>query len=101
MKANKFVKNHGIETSKTLISRAHKEGVDTTYFVYSQKDDCFHNHCWDETDVWLSELKRLVESWELVDSIGGLQFAKNFIKQTGSTMGNVLEQAIADVESCL
>lgn len=117
MKANEFVKNHGIETSKALISRAHKEGVDTTYFVYSQKDDCFHNHCWDETDVWLSELKRLVESHELV-AIHGFEKSKEIVANAPSddhfyswTLGSSgvrdktvnigeLRKAIADVERC-
>lgn len=54
-------------------------------------------------------LKLLVASHELVESIGGLDFAKKYIEQTGSKLdGALIEQlfivkvraAILDVESC-
>lgn len=86
MKANEFVKKFGWGKSIELIE--------------------FYNRCGSLTcdcDFTYDELKRLVESHELIksiESIGGLDFAIKFIKSTGSTANGFLEQAIADVESC-
>lgn len=55
--------------------------------------------------TWEVELKRLVDSWELVESYGGLDGAKGeFFEiihsgQYSKTCPTVLSRAIADVES--
>lgn len=85
MKANELVKKLGWNTAKEALTMACDKLKHVNY----------KNHA-----VLISDLKRLVESHELVESIGGLEFAKNFIKITGSTIDSTLEKAITDVESC-
>lgn len=79
MKANEFVKKHGWVDAIKYVKNCHREDKNSFY----------------------DDLKRLVESHELIEKLGGLKFAKDFIKFTGSTMNNTLENAIADVESCI
>lgn len=89
MKANEFFKKVGIEAVKSYIV-------------------AYEDHLTDE-------LKRLIESHELVESFGGLKMAKESLKNlpseyqsytmtrddTGATTQSFkLNQAIADVESC-
>lgn len=88
MKANEFFKKVGIEAVKSYIV-------------------AYEDHLTDE-------LKRLVESHELVESRGGLDAAKHELillqKHLNNTFGYVtiitsekienLKQAIADVEGC-
>lgn len=86
MKANEFIKKNGLEAAKKILSmRGGFRG-----FITLTDGSSLHS----------DELQKLVESHELVESIGGIEFAKNFIKVTGSTLNNTLEKAIADVESC-
>ena len=53
---------------------------------------------------FLNDLKRLIESWELVEKHGGLSGAKEYLKgnfiQYHMSAYARLKQAIADVESC-
>ena len=92
MKANEFVKKFGWEAAK------HIDYEDSVILV----------------DLDYNDLKRLVESYELVESRGGLDAAKHELillqKHLNNTFGYVtiitsekienLKQAIADVESC-
>ena len=94
MKANELVKKYGIEHSKDVAN-----GWITNY-----------------ENTNLDDLKRLVESWELVEKHGGLISARKYLKFLRSSvdiglyhgLGDVdykteiplIEQAIADVESC-
>ena len=84
MKANEFVKKHGLEYAK------HIAYEDSVILV----------------DLDYSDLKRLVESHELVESKGGLIKAKEILADnpvwcSGSKRySSPLERAIADVESC-
>lgn len=73
MKANEFFKKVGIEAVKSYIV-------------------AYEDHLTDE-------LKRLVESHELVASWGGLADAKVAVKV--SRHKKYLKRAIADVESCM
>lgn len=77
MKANEFFKKVGIEAVKSYIV-------------------AYEDHLTDE-------LKRLVESHELVESYGGLNGAKVKLNSLHdeSTFKPKLKQAIADVESCM
>lgn len=55
------------------------------------------------SDDAFDDLKRLVESYELVERFGGLEKAMDFVinqEANGLNMGS-LAKAIADVESCL
>ena len=94
MKANEYFKKHGYRKCKSA---------------------CAENG-WLNTGFWI-QLKRLVESHNLVERIGGLREAKIRLEQADkefsllisfrsknneiySVYDHVLKQAIADVESC-
>ncbi len=57
---------------------------------------------------WLSDLKRLVESHEIVEKLGGLEYAKYALERMAldvidggcDDQYKSLKQAIADVEAC-
>ena len=93
MKANEFVRQFGISTAKDVLDNAD---------VY--KAACFAMIT--EPRIDNTELKRLVESHELVESKGGLIKAKEILADnpvwcSGSKRySSPLERAIADVESC-
>lgn len=102
MKANEFIKQYGIEKAKQIVFECEQ-------FVHVEKPthfdsdlDIFINDADfdepDESDVLISDLKRLVESHELVESYGGLENAKHEVSKRPSQ--TVVKQAIADVESC-
>lgn len=81
MKANDFIKAHGIAEAKRIIHDAR---------------GCVGVKLWGRYDFSTDDLKRLVESHELVESYGGIESCKNHIR----FISERLKQAIADVESC-
>lgn len=100
MQANEFVKEHGWDKAKELLAKANGCASIKSmghHFLYS-------------------DLERLVESWELVESLGGLVKAKTNLssveynlsksvwfgedKLEKENFASRLRQAIADVESC-
>lgn len=97
MKANEFFKKFGWEEARKACS-----GVFSGEVVYKREN------------INIDDLKRLVESHELIASRGGLDAAKHELialqKHLNNTFGWVtiitsekidrLKQAIADVESC-
>ena len=88
MKANEFVKQYGVNEAKRIIPICEKQGAGLTVSGYR---------------VNLDDLKRLVESHELVSSYYGLARAKEHAESnyTAPELKAALKQAIADVESCL
>lgn len=82
MKANEFVKKFGIFGAKEYLAGA-------TFF---------DKHLMVFTDT--NELKLLIESHELVDNLGGLEEAKNYLSLSNVRLDR-LKQAISNVESCL
>lgn len=111
MKANEFVKKHGWEAVDNAVKNTNAE--ETAFFESTNLDPILSKN--GDTigfDVKVyrikyDEVKRLVESHELVESKGGLVKCKEILDQDGFTWcsgGNYyaspLEQAIADVESC-
>jgi hypothetical protein len=98
MKANEFVKKFGWEQSIEAVKMMPKSWdyccLRIPDFEFQKNVSCIAD-CVD-----MDDLKRLVESHELINSMGGLVFAKKFIETTGSTMERTLENAIADVEAC-
>lgn len=98
MKANEFVKKFGLSKAKEF-SKITIKGLSQRY--------CFEINTGDSIGldyVDLNDLKRLVESHELVEGCGGIDVVKQHLKD-----GNVfrfeekplMKQAIADVESCM
>jgi len=93
MKATEFVKKFGWERAKREVAL-----IGTIAVITGDRN-------------WLSDLKRLVESRELVESIGGLPAAKAHLNSVAERCVNggleavreqykILKQAIADVEAC-
>ena len=88
MKANEFVKKFGWEEAKIICN-----GVFTGVVCYK----------WVELNI--DDLKRLVESHELVESYGGMDRIKEDTSdledwEESSSLWREVEKAIADVESC-
>ena len=93
MKANEYIKKYGTDCAKEIL-KYNQDLVDVSFFI---------------------DLKRLVESRELVESRGGLGAAKHELillqKRLHNSFGyesivasekiENLKQAIADVESCM
>lgn len=91
MKANEFVKKFGWEKSKMAVKKLLPMEDGMPVFDYNSED-----------------LKRLVESYELVEEEGGIDKVKDtfiFAYKHGAEEltehGKIIKQAIADVESCL
>ena len=83
MRANEFVKKSGWDDAIALVNAAKLVGVDKSL-------------------VDIDDLKRLVESRELVKDYYGLTRAKEHAESnyTAPELRAALKQAIADVESC-
>ena len=81
MKANEFVKENGIEKCKRIFDDLTDQG---------------------HTGYFYKDLKRLVESHELVEKHGGLENAKDeyFSCVQNNEPASYVAKAISDVESC-
>ena len=106
MKANEFVKKFGWEEAAEIVC-----GVPEKF-----RFKCLSNVCWDNNTykysdrfkprlslVNMADLKRLVESHELVKEHGSIVRAKMYAESiyTAPEVVDRLKQAIADVESCM
>ena len=100
MKANEFVKKYGLELSREIVSKQPKwaSNVRVSEIIGT----------WEYTEKVLPsfsivELKRLVESHELVEQFGGLEKAMDAVinQEANSRPMSQLAQAIADMESCM
>lgn len=122
MKATEFVKEHGIEKARELIKRAPSTATHFNYNSlgghYAREGVLKMKTQWEWFNTinkeWyydfaeynhfeLSELKRLVESHELVESYGGLSNSRKWIERTVFKLSDsmiALKKAIADVEAC-
>ena len=105
MKANEFVKKFGWDKAKEVAGFTSNVCEDPTHFdsdlgIYVHFDD--FKGVMDESDVCIGDLKRLVESHELVMDYYGLTRAKEHAESnyTAPELKAALKQAIADVESC-
>lgn len=98
MKANEFVKKFGLNKA-IIIAYGFK-----TILEYSWYDHDLEAGNGVHRKVVISELRKLIWSHNLVNAIGGLDFAKNYIGQAEFALigshKEYLKQAIADVESC-
>lgn len=85
MKANEFVKEHGLSNSK----------------LFGNGWITFDEGCI-ENSVDREEVKRLVESHELVDKLGGIDAAYDEAGSYYTNESRMIEisQATSDVESC-
>lgn len=99
MKANEFVKKYNIDRAKELVSSI----INTISVNGYVCDPCFITD--DGEHVGYNDLKRYVDSYELVESYGGLESAKEFVgseyrKLSQPKTYNRLCEAMLDVESC-
>ena len=69
MKANTFVKKYGWTEAQDVVKNAHWENA------YS--DGSYYSHIDSENDVLLSDLKRLVQSHEIIEKGQGLDACKD------------------------
>ena len=121
MKANEFVKKFGWCVARDVLSKAplcaHKfdvvdgkviylQKVEDSLYWYNQPRKQYDHFSMDCEKYLLADLKRLVESLELVEVYGGLEDAKKELQRQSilrwinpETEG--LRVAIADVESLL
>lgn len=101
MKANEFVKKYGLELSREIVSKQPKwaSNVRVSEIIGT----------WEYTEKVLPsfsivELKRLVESHELVEYMGGIDKAKEqayvLAMEVGGFNPAKVEKAITDVEAC-
>ena len=90
MKANEFVKKFGLELAKRDVA-----ALDSGFI---KREDFLEHYGFDILD----DLKRLVESHELVKEHGNLERAKMYAESiyTAPEVVERMKQAIADVESC-
>ncbi|WP_353171300.1 hypothetical protein [Acinetobacter rudis] len=107
MKANEFVKKHGVGRAKVLLVESIGCGlyVDANYRITLYLSNEPHKS--DDIDFIIHryELERLVESHEIVKKLGGLDGAKKKLNSLCifrwiTPEITALEQAIADVEAC-
>ena len=104
MKANKFVRKHGLQYTRNLV----RDYPNHTHVTDDGRMFINENTCPSHIKVQLNglvkmdDLKRLVESHELVKDYYGLTRAKEHAesKYTAPELKAALKQAIADVESC-
>ena len=93
VKANEFVKKFGLEHTKYLIE-------DTELSEFAIHSSCAGKYSMDTVST--EDLKRLVESHDLIKDYYGLTRAKEYAESnyTAPEIKDALKQAIADVESC-
>ena len=117
MRANEFVKKFGLDNAKKVLEVA---PIRATSYRTSENNPTGLGGLFGRIDneygniVLLSDLKRLVESWELVEKLGGLNKSKKVAKKSYDSCSSIisdrttgfeckwveLNKAIQDVESC-
>lgn len=112
MKANEFVKTHGIKSAQDIVKYYgnHTHITDDARMFITE--EFYKKTSADYVDdlnsmVRMVDLKRIVESHELVEVEGGIDEVKHtfsFASKHGANelteYGTRLKQAIADMESC-
>ena len=101
MKENEFVKKFGWGEAKALIAKHEKSFMPRVFDMWSDElQDFVLAEKYASFDM--DDLKRLVESHELVKGHGSLERAKMYAESvyTAPEVIERMKQAIADVESC-
>ena len=99
MKANEFVKKHGLNKAKVLLSTQGKtiSNLKSEYTAEQLKE--YQGYIVSGDLMSFVELKRLVESHELVGSYGGLDLARKEAHKNCFDFNAPLLKAILDVGS--
>lgn len=113
MKANEFVKQYGIEKAKLLLSTQGKTIAELKGEYTAKQLKEYQGYIVSGDLMSFVELKRIFESWELVQEFGDNEsYLKNYLTKNPEAKGfyldswcqtftrDRLEQAIADMESC-
>ena len=100
MKANEFVKMHGLQYTKNIIGQFPKHThVTNDGRMFIDENTCASHIKFQLNDVLkISDLKRLIESHEWVGLCGGLEDARALAVVHND---DALFESIADVESCM
>ena len=101
MRANEFVKEFGLVKSRDVVKNAPKDDCSYSIEIGIYLD----RYAFSKYEVYIDDLKRLVESHNLVVRFGGLYMAKADVMDSDgwektSPYWMKIQQAIADVESC-
>lgn len=99
MKATEFVKKFGLDS--LLIAKTLPKFNRYEYVIFYADEIDFSNEFLEKHKDYMfetQELKRLVESHELVERTGGLRECR--LMSYRMNVGDRLAQAIADVEAC-
>lgn len=98
--AIQFIKDHGVDKAREVVEGAPdrattvKPSLDFKHFMYGICEEAGGAY------ILLSDLKRLVESVDMLKRFGGIELSKEWILEYSSFPYRVeLEQAIADYES--
>lgn len=100
MNATQFIKDHGLERAREVV-----EGIPSKYMECYYSTLCYCTKAKKYSDrfnprielVNMADLKRLVESVDLVNKLGGLEAAKSYVPD--GYKSERLKQAITDHES--
>ena len=105
MNAIKYIKDHGVEKAREVVKGApeHCFVYDLERKEYVAYEDTSIAMCFLKSRfIDLSELKRLVESVNLVSNLGGIEKCKGYVQvcffKNRDKYGNRIKQAIADYE---
>lgn len=99
MKAELFIKTYGLDRAKKVIQNADEHAIQ-----YVIDFDYYASGITTDNYVLLSELKRLVESHDVVEKLGGIESAsKAALKE--NERGHIINEglilsSIRDVRSC-
>lgn len=92
MNATDFIKQHGVDKAREVV-----EGAPELAEYYSTIDGGYYRI--EINAVNLKQLKRLVESVDLVESFNGVEMAKRYLEENVECSDSErLKQAIADYE---
>ncbi len=105
MNANEFIKKFGLDDAKNIVCGWIRRDFDDSYHI---SEGIYCNLPFEPTEdcgtLSLFDLKRLVESHELVDKVGGMDKAKLLLRMRIAAelyeSADEIEKAILDVESC-
>ncbi|HAV3556060.1 hypothetical protein BAX55_09265 [Acinetobacter baumannii] len=86
MKPEQFIRKYGVEKAREVVEAAING---TTHVIYEQADGLIN----------LKELKRLVESVDLIAHMGGISEVKRKFRDNGSCHGERMKALIKDYES--
>ena len=94
MKPEQFIREYGVEKAREVV-----EGAPDGHKGYNGVINQYTRGGWFSRDVMLSDLKRLVESVDLVNSLGGIKAARSEAHKDCFVYNQPLLAAIAAYES--